>query len=36
MGGTPLQNFDHPKDAIYILGAEDSVSHFVYMQILSK
>lgn len=24
MGGTPLCEFDHPKQAVYLLGAEDS------------
>lgn len=24
MGGTPLEEFDHPKNAIYILGSEDN------------
>jgi tRNA G18 (ribose-2'-O)-methylase SpoU len=23
MGGTPLSEFDHPRNAIYILGSED-------------
>jgi len=24
MGGTPLEEFEHPKDAIYLLGSEDN------------
>ena len=24
MGGTPLDEFEHPKDAVYLLGSEDA------------